>query len=207
MRDFVYLDLTRNRGWPWPDENFGLTPLFGKGGWCETCGVPQVMQQGDMVMQARGLSDIRGAWMPNWLFDVFCCDEGLAEQIETRFGLASRPIVTPRGKYLKARQVLIPVSSANWYCAEQLTERLNQQHGKAGDQCHTCGKWRYLPLANELLPRPDIDGQPANSAAIASPEWFGDGMKSFRNLLFTRPLAELILSVSKADFKLVELPG
>ncbi|HEY8457426.1 MAG TPA: hypothetical protein VIL34_17670 [Actinopolymorphaceae bacterium] len=34
----------------------------------------------------------------------------------------------------------------------------------------------------------------------ASPEWFGDGWKAFRQILFRRELAELIASASPRDF-------
>jgi hypothetical protein len=37
--------------------------------------------------------------------------------------------------------------------------------------------------------------------AIASPEWFGDGCQSFRQILVCRQLAELIESASPKDFK------
>jgi hypothetical protein len=36
----------------------------------------------------------------------------------------------------------------------------------------------------------------------ASPEWFGDGWQAFRQILFRRPLAELIANASPRDFRI-----
>lgn len=34
MTEYVELHLERNRGWPWPEDSWGLTPTFGEDGWC-----------------------------------------------------------------------------------------------------------------------------------------------------------------------------
>ena len=41
----------------------------------------------------------------------------------------------------------------------------------------------------------------------ASPEWFGDGGKSFRLFLARRELAELLAARSPRDFWVHEVPG
>ncbi|MEU0091068.1 hypothetical protein [Kribbella sp. NPDC006257] len=41
----------------------------------------------------------------------------------------------------------------------------------------------------------------------ASPEWFGDGWKAFREVLVRRELAELLVAESPRDFKIQEVPG
>lgn len=32
MNEYVELYLKRNRGWPWPEDSWGLTPMFGEDG-------------------------------------------------------------------------------------------------------------------------------------------------------------------------------
>lgn len=49
----------------------------------------------------------------------------------------------------------------------------------------------------------DFDGDPA---VIASPEWFGDGKQSFRQILWRRDLAQLLLNAGPRDFKIQEVP-
>ena len=61
-----------------------------------------------------------------------------------------------------------------------------------------------MPLAFEQLPAlQDIPGLEDVDIA-ASPEWFGDGMKSFRQILVRRKLAMLLVSGSPRDFTMVE---
>jgi phosphoenolpyruvate synthase len=79
VKDFVELYFKRNRGWPWPEENWGLTPMFGDDGWCHACGVPKREQAASLVLQRKGLSDPSGAWVPNWQFDVICMDDEVTE--------------------------------------------------------------------------------------------------------------------------------
>jgi hypothetical protein len=38
--DFVQLDWKRNRGWPWPEDSWGLDSMYGPDGWCHACGIP-----------------------------------------------------------------------------------------------------------------------------------------------------------------------
>lgn len=34
MNDYVEIVLRRNRGWPWPEDSWGLSPMYGEDGWC-----------------------------------------------------------------------------------------------------------------------------------------------------------------------------
>jgi hypothetical protein len=54
------LSLKRNRGWPWPENSYGLTPLFGEDGWCRSCGVPRHPQTGSLILQRKSFK-VRGA--------------------------------------------------------------------------------------------------------------------------------------------------
>ena len=48
----------------------------------------------------------------------------------------------------------------------------------------------------------DVPGLDAVDVA-ASPEWFGDGLKAFRLLLFRRELADVLVAASPRDFEIV----
>ncbi|MFZ9396221.1 MAG: hypothetical protein ACO25F_09205 [Erythrobacter sp.] len=206
MTDYVLLQLTRNRGLPWPEDSFGRTPLFGENGWCRTCGTPFAEQSGMLVLQARELGCVAGAWVPNWLFDVVCLEEGLAARLERQFGVETREILTPRGKRVPARQLVIPATPEPWYQPDALVNVLEARHGLAGERCDQCTTWRWRPLDESLLPPPRISERCGSIHAIASPERFGVGLRSFRQLLFSRPLALAILASGRTDFVLLELP-
>ena len=46
----------------------------------------------------------------------------------------------------------------------------------------------------------------SDADVIASPESFGDGLASFRHLLFRRELAEALLASTPRNWRLVEIP-
>lgn len=50
-----------------------------------------------------------------------------------------------------------------------------------------------------------VDSLVTDSDLIASPEVFGDGLQSFRHLLFRRVLGELLVSASPRSWDLVEV--
>src|SRR5260370_5519256 len=54
--DFVHLSLRRNRGWPWPEDSWGLDSMYGETGWCHSCGTPLHEQSGSLTLQAGGQS-------------------------------------------------------------------------------------------------------------------------------------------------------
>jgi hypothetical protein len=62
-----------------------------------------------------------------------------------------------------------------------------------------------MPLTFGLLPPVRQDGRWEEYDVIASPEWFGAGYQSFRQVLVRRSLAELISSASLRDFKVREV--
>lgn len=62
--EFVEFGLTRNSGWPWPEDSWGLDPMFGEDGWCRSCGVPRRPQSGSLVLQRKG-AVAEGVWIPN----------------------------------------------------------------------------------------------------------------------------------------------
>lgn len=65
--------------------------------------------------------------------------------------------------------------------------------------------WKWMPLSFGRLP-PVLDATSlADDDIVASPEWFGDGMRAFRQVLVRRELAELLRNVSPRDFELEEV--
>lgn len=193
--DLVWLAAKRNRGWPQPEESFGLTPIFGHNGWCLRCGIPRRPQCGSLILRQRG--QLRGAWRPNWLFDVLCLERSLADVVAARFGVELREVVV-RGTTGSAAQLVVPVGGP-WYAPEDLERATVARHGSAGATCPECGVWRWLPLLIE--DRPPLRTPPPASTVVAdSGEWFGAGRNGFRHQLFCRELAELIVAASPRDF-------
>lgn len=206
MSDFVDLELRRNRGWPWPEDSWGLTPMFGENGWCRSCGVPNRPQCGSLVLQRRGMSSTEGAWIPNWQFDALCLSARLATEVEAAgFRLPTLPVVWPRSEPVGAVQVVAPVVGSAWFDRAALEEATTTRHGSSGAACSECGVWRWLPLASERMPPYRLPAIPADVNVAASPEWFGAGWKAFRQLVVRRGLAELIVRSSPRDFQIVEL--
>ncbi|MEM8707206.1 MAG: hypothetical protein AAGE98_12165 [Actinomycetota bacterium] len=200
----IHLVRKRNRGWPWPETTFGLSSMYGDDGWCAKCGVPNRPQTGAMTLQAKGFAGVAGAWTPNWRHDTVCVDADLAQQIKERFDLELRP-VTWIGRSAADRppawQLMIPVAESPWFDPEQLASVLEAQHGVAGATCPECGVWRWMPMSLSGLLVPAID-ELDGVDAIAGPEWFGDGLKAFRETAFSPALAELISSTSPRDYRL-----
>lgn len=205
MSDFVELYLKRNRGWPWPEDSWGLTPMFGDDGWCHACGVPQRPQCGSLVLQRKGLARVEGAWVPNWQFDALCLERSLAEAVADRFAVELLPIAwhgTPPGV---AEQIVAPSVSDAWFDPGELREAAIAQHDVAGQVCAECGVWRWMPLAFGTLPQLRITPPLSEVDIAASPEWFGDGWNSYRQILVRRELAELLAGASPKDFRIREV--
>lgn len=197
---FVELDWKRNRGWPWPEESFGLTPMFGEAGWCHTCGVPQREQSGSLVLQRRGMREPVGAWVPNWQFDVICLERALANEVAERFNVRLLPVDWHGSPPGEAAQIVLPTSPRPWYDPVELETRTREIHGTSGARCDTCGVWRWMPLPPDRLPQPVVDFKKLEVDAIASQEWFGDGMNAFREVRVRSALAELLAERSPKDF-------
>jgi hypothetical protein len=213
MRDFVELSPRRNRGWPWPEDSWGLTPMFGEDGWCRSCGVPRHGQSGNLVLQRKGLDSIDGAWMPNWQFDVLCLERGLAERIADRFRVELRDVHWRGGAPGEAKQIVALTVGEAWFDHAQLHQKLLSAHGNAGTLCPECRVWRWMPLGfspvppltDEVLP-PLLDVPGLKDVDVgASPEWFGDGWQAFRQIVVRRELAQIVVDASPHDFRIQEV--
>lgn len=205
MIDYVELSLKRNRGWPWPEDSLGLTPMFGEDGWCRSCGVPKHPQTGSLVLQRKGMP-IEGAWVPNWQFDAYCLERTLAEQTAGRFRLDLLPVRSHTAAPAEAMQIVVPSVGDRWFDHDELSESATNRHRRAGAKCADCGVWRRMPLRfRSNLPPLRITPGLGDADIAASPEWFGDGWKAFRQILVRRELAELIVKASPRDFKIQEV--
>ena len=206
MNGFVELDLRRNRGWPWPEDSWGLTPMFGENGWCLSCGVPRRPQSGSIVLQRKGFSRAEGAWIPHWRFDAICLAQSLATSAAGRFTLPMRRVEWHGESPGDAMQVVVPSVGDEWFDPAELTERTLALHGASGATCPECRVWRWLPLPSEDLPPLRVPPFSHDVDIAASPEWFGDGWKAFRQILVRRELAELIAMASPRDFRVRTAP-
>lgn len=202
MTAFVQLYLKRNRGWPWPEDSWGLTPMFGEGGWCRSCGVPRVPQSGSLVLQSKGLSGAVGAWVPNWRFDAICLGPDVADKVMHRFDVNLRKVEWHHSSQGEAYQIVAPTVGDSWFDRDQLRESALNLHRTSGAACAECGVWRWMPLAFGNLPPLKVRPELGDVDVAASPEWFGDGWKAFRQIIVRRELAEVIVANSKKDFKI-----
>lgn len=207
MNDFAELTLRRNRGWPWPESSWGLTPMFGEDGWCHTCGVPRRPQSGSLVLERKGFAKgVEGVWVPNWQFDVICLERRLAEAVTQQFDVELRAVEWHGSAPGEAVQLVVPTVGAQWFDPDELRRAALAQHGTAGAECSECGVWRWMPLAFGSLPPLRITPTLGHEVVVAaSPEWFGDGHKAFRQILVRRGLAERIARASPRDFKVSEV--
>ena len=188
--------------------------MFGEDGWCHSCGIQNRPQCGSLELQARGFGTVVGAWVPNWLFDVYCLERSLAERIVAAgFEVRLLPIAWHGESPGDAVQIVVPTSGDTWFDPDELRATLLAEHPSAGAMCDDCGTWRWMPLGFEPIPPMYTLGLPAlritpplgDVDIAASPEWFGDGMKSFRKILFRRELAEMLAAASPRDFKVGEV--
>jgi hypothetical protein len=203
LESFAYLVPKRHRGWPWPEESFGMTPMFGDDGWCRSCGVPLREQIGPLILQRSKLR-VHGAWQPNWQFDVICVAQPVARQVATRFDLSLLPIAWPSGgTFEPAFQIIIPPLGERWYEPAELDAACRERHGEAGKRCPKCQTWRWYPLPE--LPPPRFLHCHSNVAIAASPEVFGDGLNAFRQVLVRRELGELLTAASPRDLRLRDI--
>jgi hypothetical protein len=63
-----------------------------------------------------------------------------------------------------------------------------------------------MPLTFGMLPPVQPDDAWDDHDVIASPEWFGDGHQSFRQVLVRRELADVIAAASPRDFRVQTVP-
>lgn len=207
MVDYVGLGLRRNRGWPWPEDSWGLAPMYGEDGWCRACGLPQREQLGSLVLQRKGMSKVAGAWVPNWRFDAICVEKSLSDELSAQFNLVLMPVLWRGPPPGEAMQIIVRPTVHPWFEAEQLAAVAKKVHGSSGAKCRHCGIWRWMPLGMQELPRPGKDVLDLGQEIIASPEWFGDGARSFRQILVRRDLANHLVTAGAKDFRIQELPA
>ncbi len=139
-------------------------------------------------------------WMPNWRFDVVCISADLVPEVESRFRVRLGEVATPRSGPTGAKQLRPAATSRPWYRPEDLVKAVLARHARyegdrTGARCARCARWRWLPVSEHETPvlRSALD---SDEDVIASPEVFGDGMRSFRHLLFRSELAELLVAAA-----------
>lgn len=174
--------------------------MFGEDGWCRSCGVPKGPQTGSIVLQRKGMK-VEGAWVPNWRFDAICLERAIAEEAAARFKLDLLRVEWHGAPPGDGQQIVVPTVGNAWFDPHELREKVIERHGTAGATCPECGTWRWMPLSFDDLPPLRISPKLGDVDIAASPEWFGDGRKAFRQILVRRELAEFIATASPRDFK------
>jgi hypothetical protein len=206
--DWVALSPRFTPGWPWPEDSYGLDPMYGDDGWCRGCGTPLVDQSGALVIQGSKFPNAE-VWMPNWRFDAVCVSGRLADHIVERFAVALGEVHKPRTGPTGVKQILPGRTAHPWHRSEELSRAVRARHGRyhgdtTGSSCGRCGRWKWLPVSEKEAP---VVGSAvvSSSDVISSPETFGDGLNSFRHLLFRRPLGETLVAASPRNWDLVEV--
>jgi len=204
LNEFVALDEKRNRGWPWPQQSFGLGPMFGDDGWCRDCGMPLREQQGSLTLERKDMATISGAWVPYWRY-VICLEQSLADEVSARFTVELRPMEWRGFPPGSAQQIVIPTVGTQWFDAEELRAASTTRNGSDGARCHGCNRWRWMPVGWDLFPPLRIQPPLVDVDIAASPEWFGAGWNSYQEILVRRELAELLAEASPRDFVVTEV--
>ena len=176
LMGFVKLQLQRNRGWPWPDDSWGLSSMFGDNGWCHSCGVPRHPQTGPLTLRRKGLVPVRGCWVPSWRFDAICVERSVTVGVSDRFNVDLREVAWHGAAPGEALQFVAPSVGDAWFDPDQLRNKAIERHGESEARCPECGIWRWMPLAFGLLPPVIVSPEWAQHDVIASPEWFGAGL-------------------------------
>ena len=204
MNKFVALELKRNRGWPWPEKDWGNGPLFGEGGVCQSCGVPRRAQSGELHLQRKAMRP-EGVWMPYWQYDIYCMSAEIAAVVSSEFSVDLRPVRWRGESPGDAFQLVIPTIGESWFNHDLLRARLADKPGAPSERCPDCKVTRWRPGAfSEPPERAALDAL-GDVDVAASPEWFGVGFNSFRKSVMRRELAELLQSASPRDFYILEL--
>lgn len=208
--DLAWVGLTTRftSGWPWPEESYGLDPMFGAGGWCHQCGTPLRAQSGSLIIQGRKFPTAN-VWMPNWIFDAICVSADVATEISERFSIASREVHKPRQSVTGVVQLLPAVTEELWYDPDRLSTAVRARHreydgDRVGTRCSACSRWKWLPVSEGEAPI-QPSSLNAESDLIASPEVFGDGLSAFRHLLFRKPLAEILVAANPRTWSVVPI--
>jgi len=208
LTDWVALSPRFTPGWPWPENSYGLGPMYGDEGWCRGCGTPLSQQTGALVIQSNKFPTAE-VWMPNWLYDVVCVSAQVAADISERFNVDLGDVHKPRKGPTGVKQVLPTQTVEPWHRPEELERAVRARHSehdgeRTGSSCGQCGRWKWLPVSEAEAPIAAC-AQVATSDVIASPEAFGAGLNSFRHLLFRRPLGETLVAAAPRTWNLVEV--
>lgn len=206
--EWVGLTARFTPGWPWPEESYGLDPMFGADGWCHSCGTALRPQSGPVVIQGRKFPD-SNVWTPNWLFDVVCVSQEVAQELPERFSVELGEVHKPREGASGAMQILPTVTIKEWYDQTTLSVAVNARHrqyegDRTGSACPACNRWKWLPVGEGEAPV-RASALVTGADVIASPEWFGDGLSAFRHLLFRRPLGEFLVAANPRGWSIVEI--
>ncbi|HMO12312.1 MAG TPA: hypothetical protein PKB06_12615 [Actinotalea sp.] len=206
--DWVALTPRFNSGWPWPEDSYGLDPMYGPRGWCRGCGTPLAEQTGALVVQGRKFPAAE-VWMPNWHFDVVCVSARLAAELEEAFEVDLGDVHKPRTGPTGVKQFRPVVAGTDWHRPEDLSRSVVARHReyegeRTGSTCARCGRWKWLPVLESEVP---ILGASlvADGDVIASGEVFGAGLKAFRHLLFRRRLGEHLVAAEPRLWALTEV--
>jgi hypothetical protein len=148
-------------------------------------------------------------WVPNWRFDCVGVSAEIAAEVVRRFHVPMRDVLKPKGVATGVMQLLPTLCTTPWYDEALLRAAVHARHerhsGKrVGARCPECQRWRWLPISVGELPiKGDSLGESGDM--LASPEIFGDGWKTFRHLLYRRPLGEFLANAAPRAWSVVEL--
>jgi len=205
-REWVALTTRFTSGWPWPEDSYGMDPMFGSDGWCHSCGTALSVQSGPLTIQGSKFPTA-SLWMPNWQFDAICVAPELADGIRDRFSVELGEVHKPRGGATGVMQLLPAVTPEPWYEPRLLADAVHARHkanegDRTGHRCDECDRWKWLPIGEGEVP---IRSQAltTNDDVIASSEMFGDGFSSFRHLLFRRQLGEVLVAANRRSWSVV----
>ena len=201
--EWVALDFRSTPGWPWPEDSYGLDPMYGTDGWCHSCGTPTREQTGHLTLQGSGFPSAT-VFIPNWQFNAICLSAATAEDVATRFNVVMREVHKPRTGGTGVQQLLPSITSEPWYDPEVLSRAVTARHGEhngetTGATCSECSRWRWLPVNEWEVPQqPGALHGPTD--LIGSPETFGDGRRTFHHVLVTRELGDALAAANPRTF-------
>src|SRR5260370_16932686 len=150
--DFVRLDLKRNRAWPWPEDSWGLDSMYGPDGWCRSCGIPLHEQTGPLTLQARGMSPVQGAWVPNWRFDTICVESTLGARLSNVYRLEMRAIAWYRNVKGQALQIVVPTVEPAWFDSAALRRAPLAHPVTPLQNCPAFPAATWIPFSSTQLP-------------------------------------------------------
>ena len=140
-------------------------------------------QQGSLTLQHKGMATISGASVPYWRYDVICLEQSLAVEVSARSTVELIPVEWRGFAAESAKQILIPTVGTQWFDPDELRAASIASNGSDGARYPGCNRWRWLAVPWDLLPPLRLQPPLADIDIAASPEWFGDGWKSFRQVL------------------------